>query len=165
MTMPDLAEVRKAIHAVLPMRSYYGSDLQVHRILNAKDVLARFALSVLDAPGMTAERLAEIQKIEQQTREGPWGTSSSVAGNVLSIESGGDFIVIPNVYVDADGHIACCLEFTGLSGEDGVLDSQANIQFITQSRAIVPELLAEVLRLRGQGQIGDKSGHYPFERP
>lgn len=96
-------------------------------------VLSAFVTAVLNEPGMTAERLAEIAELDSKASPGPWK---------LTIHKDWE---PPHVRViDGPQFDEICYG----RGGDHFPQSDANCEFITDARQAVPELLSEVLRLR-----------------
>jgi len=117
MTMPSISDVKAAAENIAASGAEFLSDPQSRDA----SILARFALSVLNAPGLSAERLAEIHRLEQEATAGPWW------------------------FVDHNGAIR------GVGNMiDGIgrLNEKADTMYAADARQAVPELLAEVLRLR-----------------
>ncbi len=79
---------------------------------------------------MTDDRLKEIEALVEAATPGPWETDSNETG-VPCILIGGEPWWPPWAYLTIPNH-----------------ERKATISFIARSREIVPELLAEVRRLR-----------------
>lgn len=122
MTMPDLAEVHKSAEYIqtFPHRDFDGWDIDKWRV--ATERLARFALSVLDAPGMTAERLAEIQKWEPT--EPPMTVCGELIAEVLRLRGkSGDNAGNPDPQPGQFGEPWCIV--TGVNNPD---DAWVNVE-------------------------------------
>lgn len=135
MNIPSIAEVKAA--AERGSLEHLKPDVNRVLLQRLKDwaTLSDFALAILNSPGMSAERLAEIQRKEQAASAGPW--ESAVATDTDKTD--------PTANRDVwcmDGLITVCGEAGGLLNQDA--------DFIADARQAVPELLAEVLRLRAE---------------
>jgi hypothetical protein len=67
MTMPSIADVKAAAESIAASGAEYLSD----PTSRDASTLSRFALSVLNAPGLSAERLAEIRTVAESGRNDP----------------------------------------------------------------------------------------------
>ncbi|MFE1767272.1 hypothetical protein ACFW81_24020 [Streptomyces angustmyceticus] len=90
---------------------------------------------------LTPERLAEIHAREQAATKGPWGTSYDGKGT-HTIQSGCRISLTAGF--TSDGDIAT------LHGEHGDGQTYANATFLAYARRDVPELLAELDRVRAE---------------
>jgi hypothetical protein len=119
MTTPSIADVKAAAENIAASGAEYLSD----PTSRDASTLSRFALSVINAPGLSAERMAEIQRKEQAATPGPWrNTCGIVASDATEYKCAITLSVIDNV----------------------------NGEFIADARQSVHELLTEVLRLRAE---------------
>lgn len=97
---------------------------------------------------MTAERIAEIKAREGKATPGPWVANEYASGVDLGYKPdhertwgygcGNDFVCDLN---DGEYHEYCSQE-----------EQRANAEFITHARQDIPDLLAEVERLRAENK-------------
>lgn len=125
---PTIADVKAAAERLGDLSNYLPDEVHGEREADISKVV-RFAMAILfepplrdSPPQMTAERLAEIQRLEQEATKGPWREF----GCQILAEQGGRLCGFYNsTYV-------------------------ADVAFSADARQAVPDLLAEVLRLRAE---------------
>ena len=139
MTMPSIADVKAAAEEVLcetcPGFGLNADDHEAIRAANqrrrdAQKLVAQFVLSVINTPGLPAERLEEIQRKEQAATPGPWHYNRNDS--------------VPRVRDAQENDVIFPGEWDAMHMES---KSNGDFPFIADARQAVPELLAEVLRL------------------
>lgn len=89
---------------------------------------------------MTEKRLAALEQLVQEATEGPWKWIKPDGGNLGSIQ--------PDVC-----KFGIRADYYPVEGEE---PTPEDAQFITEARTALPELLAEVRRLRGLAQCREE---------
>lgn len=89
---------------------------------------------------MTEDRLADLERLHQQATPGPWEWRKPNRNNLGAIEP---FVCSFGVNGTYDG----------IAGET---PTSADADFICESRTALPELIAEVRRLRGLAQCREE---------
>lgn len=96
------------------------------------------------AEAMTAERIAEIKAREGKATPGPWVDKLHVAQTADGLEFGRSYSVIAK-----DGGV--CMLYKG-DRYNGYYNQDADAAFIASARQDIPDLLAEVERLRAENK-------------
>lgn len=140
MMIQSIADVKRAAENISASGCAFLSD----PVSRDASILSEFALSVLNAPGLSAERLAEIQQKEQAASDGPWEShpdQTTVRGaNTLDSDTGRQIA----------GDVYCQKQYSRLVAPDASPQADADLMFAADARQAVPELLSEVLRLRAE---------------